>query len=107
MWTKVSAEEARQHPLFGVKGSLLLVRCFMILLVLLLLANFCPSVPLVMFILATWGLFRRKAYVRFHVYGVTVLTIVGLIFVFYVSDVPPGGAVVMLLINVPLCPYFT
>lgn len=126
MWIKVSAEEARQHPLFGVKGSLIVVGCLMILLVLLdppiqiiskqvagLRPTFVPGAYFIVLIVATWGLFRRKAYVRAYVYGLAVLTIVGLIFLFYLGGIPylPYGAedalVNLLIQDIPLCSYFT
>src|SRR6266498_457307 len=101
MWTRVSEKEARQDPLFGVRGSLLLVGCLMILFILLsplmqmiskemagLRPHFVPGLSLVLLIVATWGLFRRKAYVRAYVYCLAILTIVGLTFLFYLGDVP-------------------
>jgi hypothetical protein len=75
--------------------------------------HFVPGVSFVILILATWGLFRRKAYVRPYVYSLAVLTIVGLIFLFYVGDVPhlpyqaEDALLTLLIKDIPLCSYFT
>jgi hypothetical protein len=127
MWIRVSAEEARQHPLFGVKGSVFLVACLMMLLVLLspliqiiskdiagdLHPHFVPSVSFVILVVATWGLLRRKAYVRAYIYCLAVLMIAGLIFLFYSGDVPylpyqaEDAFLTLLIKDIPLCSYFT
>lgn len=127
MWTKVSNGEARQHPLFGVKGSLLLVGCSMFLLAILSPLNqiiskemsgyvhphFVPSLSFILLIVAVWGVFRRRAYVRAYVYSLAGLTVVGLLFILYFGDVPylpyrVNDAILTLLIkDIPLCSYFT
>ena len=127
MWVKVSQEEARQHPLFGVRGSLLFVGCVMVLLVMLspvmqIIAKemagwhntrFVPTVSTVIAVTITWGIFRRRAYVRAWAYSWAALTIVALTVLLFFETLPhlpvqvEDALIGLLIKDIPLCTYFT